>query len=72
MTFDVYKTLDEYQRIYFLRSNGIVISMKIYDCRHYYAFLCTPDKDYIARDRSSLFEYLELVYLLYYRGEINV
>ena len=66
MTFDEYKKLDEFEREQFLRQNGIVVSIKIDNCRHSYALIDTPDKSYVARDRSGLLEYLELIYLWYY------
>lgn len=66
MTFDEFKKLDEYQREHFLNTNGIPIWVKHDRCRHSYAIINTPDKTYIASDRSSLLEYLELIYLLKY------
>lgn len=66
MTFDEYKKLDEFEREQFLRQNGIVVSIKIDNCRHSYALIDTPDKSYVASDRSGLLEYLELIYLLKY------
>ena len=71
MTFDDYKKLDEYQREQFLNANGIEISVKHAQGRHSYAIIDTPDKIYIAVDRSSMFEYLELIYLLYYNDNTN-
>lgn len=67
MTFDEYKKLDEFERELFLRQNGIRVSIKIDNCRHSYALIYTPDKTYVARDRSGLLEYLELIYLLQYK-----
>lgn len=66
MTFDEFKKLDEYQREHFLNTNGIPIWVKHDRCRHSYAIINTPDKTYIASDRSSLLVYLELIYLLQY------
>lgn len=66
MTFDEYKKLDEFERERFLRQNGIKVSIKIDNCRHSYALIDTSDKSYVARDRSGLLEYLELIYLWYY------
>lgn len=67
MTFDEYKKLDEFERERFLRQNDIQVSVKIDNCRHSYALIDTPDKTYVARDRSSLLEYLELIYLWHYK-----
>lgn len=66
MTFDEYKHLDEFAREKFLKDNGFNVSIKIDKCRHSYAFIDTPNNNYIARDRASLLEYLELAYLFYY------
>ena len=66
MTFDEYKKLDEFEREKCLRQNGIRVSIKIDNCRHSYALIDTPDNNYVARDRSGLLEYLELIYLWYY------
>lgn len=66
MTFDEYKKLDEFERERFLRQNGVQVSIKIDNCRHSYALIDTLDKSYVARDRSGLLEYLELIYLWYY------
>lgn len=66
MTFDEYKKLDEFERERFLRQNGVQVSIKIDNCRHSYALIDTLDKSYVARDRSGLLEYLELIYLLQY------
>ena len=66
MTFDEYKKLDEFEREKCLRHNGIQVSINIDNCRHSYAYIYTPNKTYVAGDRSGLLEYLELIYLWYY------